>query len=419
MSIERDRSEDWFLNAYKLDKLTAINERNKADISKHKYLYLTSNELNNFSSMLELLESVQIDLKDKIFAVSVDFGCYLTSQQCQELLACKSKVEGLGAQFKIKDGQFWELEEVSVVASQLDKVVEKIKSSTIEENGKIRKLNELEKFLWAYSFVANRKYQENNLDKDSSRHITSILNTGDCVCVGFSAILKELCDRLNIECYLNSCVVFNKNDQQEYGHANNVVVINGAAYHCDTCWDCVSKNNEHRTFANCLVSFEDKKDAKLTKSYNVTAPFCDVKADLKDIKSKFEEINNIENITYDDYVAYTGYKNAIHKYIKLIPEKQISDPFAMFTGKLYADKLKHYYVEAIKMIEQKIATKGFTIEEFENALNNIYISMGNSPTSAKEKTKLDIDSTIQEAGRIYLDTSSNCFAQEYNQRLEV
>ena len=120
---------------------------------------------------------------------------YLTIEKCNSLFKVRETLKTKGSNLKIKDGKFWEIEEVLAVSSKLDELVNKIKTSTVEEDGKKRPLNELEKFLWIYSFVANRKFQGNELDPASPRRITSIFQTGDCVCAGFANILKELMDK--------------------------------------------------------------------------------------------------------------------------------------------------------------------------------------------------------------------------------
>ena len=71
------------------------------------------------------------------------------------------------------------------------------------------------------------------------------------------------------------------------------------------------------------------------------------------------------------------------------------------------------------MIEKRQKKEPFQVKDFETALTNIYKAMGNSEEKAQEKTKLDIDATIVEAGLMYDKNSNNCFTQEYYNQVEV
>lgn len=418
MGIEIQRREDWFANRFKIDDLTVLTDRKKRNINMNKYISISSKNSNILEEKINMLINGELDLKDKVVVVEIEDGFYLTKQQCEALESVQNKIKSVGADFKIKDGKYWDINEISVVSSQLDEVVNKIKSAKVEENGIERPLNDLEKFIWAYSFVANRKYQENQTDKDSSRFISSIIRDGDCVCVGFATILKELCDKLGIECYKNSCNVYDENKKEEFGHANNVVVINDVAYYCDACWDCVSERRPRRTFSNCLISFEDRKNSQKTKIYNPNAPFCDIKEDLNDLTKKLKEIESILDMTEDEYKTFMNYQNRISVYLSFIPKFEQS-AIDFFTKRNYKEEAIYYYKNAINLIRQKELKHPLEIADFEKALTNIYKSMGNSEEKAKLKTQMDIEASIKESGLAYYNNAKNCFAKEYFNNLEV
>ena len=418
MGIEVKRSEDWFINRCEIDKFIEFDERSFKKISANKYLTVSSKNIGDIKNIIGRLLSSGCPINGKIIAIDIVDGFYLNSNQCKELEEVKTQLENVGAEFKIKDGNYWSLEDVSVVASKLDNVIDKINNATVEENEIKRTLNELEKFLWAYSFVANRKYRENEHDKDSSRHITSIFTDEDCVCVGFSTILKELCDKLGIECYKNSCNVYKKSLNDSFGHANNIVIINGKAYYCDACWDCVSSSRPKRTFSNCLIPFEDIKETPNSLLSETTAPFCDLVEDLQDIKSKFNYINNKENFGEEDYYNLINHENKIYKYMNIIPKFEYPK-MEYFLKRKYKEEILFYYSQAIKQIESKQPKNLLTINNFETALINIYKANGNTTKQALEKAKLDIDATIQESGQIFSENAQNCFAKEYYKTLEV
>lgn len=421
MGIEWKRNEDFFANSFKIDEINEVNDGLVRKIKNNKYISLSSNNIQALADKAKLLLNSKADLQGKMFVIDIVHGCYLTNEQCKQLEETKELLEKSGVTFKVKDGNFWELEEVSTVSKSLDEVVNKINSATVVENKERRSLNEMEKFLWAYSFVANRKYQKNVVDLDSPRKITSIITKGDCVCVGFATILKELCSKLNIECYINSCQVLDKKRNSIEGHCNNVVVLDGTAYYCDACWDCVSDNRRpRRTFSNCLISFEDRKDSTNTKIYDLTAPFVDMVGDLKDIKTKLNEIMQKQTLTEDEYKKFTTLQidNRLSRYLEFIPKYKYNDK-DFFLNRKFKEEAIYYYTEAIKLIESKQIKKLLEIEDFEKSLFNIYCAMGNSKEKALEKAQLDIQASIAEAGISYLPTATNCFVKEHNKNLEL
>lgn len=418
MGLERQRNEDYFFHNVNLEDIKEINDRSIRLVGKSKYISLSSQNFDSLFDKIKMLKNSDVDLHGKLFLINFDKGPYLTEEQTKKLFQVRDGLLKIGANLKVKDGDYWDLEEVLTVSTKIDEVVEKIKSATIEEHGQKRSLNEMEKFLWAYSFVANRKYRSNDLDFDASRKITSIFHTGDCVCVGFAAILKELCSKLGIECYMNSVQVNNKNNQFSEGHHNNIVVLDGAAYYCDACWDCVSdKRRPRRTFANCLNSFEDVKDLPDCTITAPSAPFCDMVGDLKDLEGKLKYIEQMDSLTEEDFKNFTNYKNIIGRYLNLVPQYEVAH--TELSKSNFKEKTIYYYKQVKQLIEKRQKKEPFQVKDFETALTNIYKAMGNSEEKAQEKTKLDIDATIVEAGLMYDKNSNNCFAQEYYNQVEV
>ena len=105
--------------------------------------------------------------------------------------------------------------------------------------------------------------------------ITSIFKNQECVCVGFATLLKEMCNRLEIECYSNSCTVIEKDTGNHFGHANNIIVLDDKVYYCDACFDCDAETRPKDNYAYCLLSIEDTK---------ITDAFGKIPCELKDKK---------------------------------------------------------------------------------------------------------------------------------------
>jgi len=412
------RSEDYNLNKLELEYIKSLDERTVAQIKNAKYLTLRSSSIDLLDEKLQLLFKQKEILSEKLVVLDIWNQGYLTQKQCETLFSVREKLIGVGANLKIKDGAYWEIEDAISATSKLEAVVTQINSATVEENGVKRPLNELEKFLWAYSFVANRKYVANFIDNDIPRYITSIFATGDCVCVGFANILRELCKRLNIECYNNSCQVYDKVNKKEGGHHNNIVILNGTAYYCDACWDCVSDRRPIRTFAKCLTSYEDFKDQRNTRVYNTSAPFCDINSELELFQKNLQQIETMQSFGEEEYNHFLV-ESEINKY-KLMVQKYDYDPKLLFSNKKeYKKEVIHYYTQIIELLNKRKIKKPLSIEDFRSALININLARGLSKEKAIEDAELDIQASVAEASYSYLEGASNCFAQEYYKKLEV
>lgn len=419
MDLSYKRNEEYFLNKYDIDNLTEVNDRVIRFILNNKYLTLRANNIDFAKDKLEILFNNNIDIAGKIITLEIVDGCYLTLDQCEKAKKMSEAIQQAGAEFKVLDGNFWDLEDVIAAASALDDIVNKINSATVEENGHTRPLNELEKFLWAYSYTANRKYKVNLTDLSSPRKITSIIKTKDCVCVGFATILHELCTRLNIECHMNSCQVQNKDGTQELGgHHNNLVVINNQAFYCDSCWDCVPKiENGRRTFCHCLIPFEDEKLHSVNYSFSdPSAPFVDIVADEEEIRNALDFIQSKEELSSEEYSQLFVYNSAPYIYRKYIQDKKGNN---INFSNSYKDEALFYLNEGINLIKSRKIKNPMTIEDFEKAIYNIYRAIGNSEETAREKTYLDIETSINTAGCAFLPDATNCFAQAYYNKLEV
>ena len=148
MEIADERREDWFLNKINIETIKEVDKKAIKKINNCKYINLDSNKFDIIFEKFQILKDGNVNLKDKTFTIQIVDGFYLTIDQCNKLLDLRTQMESCGAKLKVKDGNYWDLEEVLVVSSQLDDIVNKINSATIEENGVKRPLNELEKFLW-------------------------------------------------------------------------------------------------------------------------------------------------------------------------------------------------------------------------------------------------------------------------------
>ena len=411
------KSSDFYLEDVKGENI------DKEDIEKIRntdILVIRFANIDKLDKILKLLHNKNINLSGKNIVIQFDKETYITADQCNKLFDIRNKVRSIGADLKVDDGGFRELEDVLFANQQIDKVVNQINSSTIKENGQVRPLNEIEKFLWAYKFVANRRYSESEDNLEISRRITSILNTGDIVCVGFAKLLKEICNRLGIECYINKCEVFVKEDNEIYMHQNNIVVINNTPYYCDACLDCIDQYNEN-TFNYCLIPVGDSKKLKEFEIRNSTAVFTEINEDKEQILNTLEEVSQKEYISFMDYImidVIVKYKNLVPEY-KSNNDKHKNSIVDDIFDKNYKEEATYYLQSILEIIDSKRKEMPLTLEEFEKALTNVYKASGYNEQKAQQKVNEIIEINIDLAGDIFELSAQNCFSQEYHKGLEV
>lgn len=240
--------------------------------------------INNLDSISLIKKKIKIlkSIHCETIILNLNADSWIEGIECKKLLDLKKYLKKQGINLQVYDGGVFELESLISSRSQLNEIIKIINTSKIEKENN-RPLNDLEKFLLAYSFVANRKYKENKAEPNSSRTLISILNSEDIVCVGFSKLLKYICDRIGIRCYCNMCNTNTSSENQFRDHQNNIVILDGAAYYCDACWDCVNTNKDVPSFAfslltpsmvsdmkvisNCSVYFYDHKDSVKCSGY--------------------------------------------------------------------------------------------------------------------------------------------------------
>lgn len=161
---------------------------------------------------------------------------------------------------KFEDGST--AEQALDASRRINKFVEHI--NKVKEDG--TSLSPLEKYICAYQFVANFVYKDENKESENylkSRNLVSILTGDKIVCVGYAAMLKEICTRIGIQSEIQHWH-FSDND---IGHANNLVRIDDdkynihTIYYADACWDSKRVTDKKHDIPNTLIySFMDFAD---------------------------------------------------------------------------------------------------------------------------------------------------------------
>ena len=145
-------------------------------------------------------------------------------------------------------------EEINNAKSQWVNFLVELKKAKVREHGNERELNELEKFIYIYEFVADRVYE----DTKTSHDVVGVLNTNKGVCEGFIKLLKSLCDEVGIKFLYKHSVVNETLDS----HGNAEIYIedkNGKKHclHCDPTIDCRKTDEDVLKYNGMLIADSD------------------------------------------------------------------------------------------------------------------------------------------------------------------
>lgn len=152
-------------------------------------------------------------------------------------------------------------------------------TSVINENN----LSQVEKIMYAYDIVKTFEYKENKENSLSPREISSIIKTGDIVCVGYSELLNQILKELGIKA--SKCSIYV--NQLEYGepevqlhnittpnHECSLIKIDDDKYNIhgiyffDTTTDRTTENlDNYNTFAISMLEYKERYIDKADASY--------------------------------------------------------------------------------------------------------------------------------------------------------
>ncbi|MBE6123981.1 MAG: hypothetical protein E7184_00355 [Erysipelotrichaceae bacterium] len=195
---------------------------------------------------------------------------------------------------------YFDFRETLQANRKLEKIADTIKNATTNINGQEEPLSNFEKFMMAYEFVTDFVYKETDNESYESRNWISVME-GDCiVCVGYSSLLTNLCDRIfskdEVKVVKQSSTVYNDRDFNVGGHQNNMIFIKdekyniNGAYYVDACWD--SKSDNVKTNSFCCIPLSDVlnlKKGRLIFSTSVLDFYLDQDEEYSQYKNQLNE----------------------------------------------------------------------------------------------------------------------------------
>lgn len=189
-------------------------------------------------------------------------------------------------------------------------------------------LSPLEKFVYAYNIVKQfKEYKESPSNRFHSRDLYRILGNNYIVCAGFSALLNDLLNKLNIDSKCINIMVDSEKIKNEYMVNHQRIYVNledkkykiNGYYLSDPTWD----NNLKLDLYTYMLFTNSKNEYAKTSQYDDKSLIFNVR-DIEDFYKKFNELKNRFDLKDKDI---TDYILSIIKEIEPEFYKEIKDKY--------------------------------------------------------------------------------------------
>lgn len=235
---------------------------------------------------------------------------------------------------------------------KLDKYIIDIKNSN---------LSPLEKYLKVYNTVKKFKpYKENENNLNQARKIKYILDNEYIVCVGYSNLLIELLNRVDIEACDYATNVYDYELNTKEGHARTIVNIKDDKYNingyyiADATWD--NHLNKYDTYNYALRPFHSMQ--KSEDSFQLVT--CDYILDNKDFKEFCTKLNVYLNKKINNGITLlNAYQSIFFVITKLLEQldNQIFDKIINYISVPEYKRNEQFYEKFLTEIGHHIVKK--------------------------------------------------------------
>ncbi len=238
-------------------------------------------EYSKIRQLVKKLCGLNYEVKVNINAIGMNF----TEQDFDNFIDFEDELKQVDAQFHFSEySKEFTIEETLNAYVKAKEFIDHLKSS---------EFTPLEKYIAIYNYVSSFAYNGEMENSMTSRTIIGTLNSDEIVCVGYSELLKYMCESVGIECKVQMCSV--EDNGQLENHQNNIVYIKDEKYgvdswfYADSCWDAIEKHDEPFTKYNfCLIPFADVSKMKNCKIISNDYQYLYI--DKKDEKIEYEDM---------------------------------------------------------------------------------------------------------------------------------
>lgn len=262
-------------------------------------------------------------------------------------------------------------------------------------------LSPLEKYVYAYNVTKHfKEYKEDENNKRNARDLYKVLNNDYMVCVGFSQLLSDLLDKLNLNSVGLDIVVYS--EESSGGHRRNYVYLKDDKYDIDGFYfsdptfdkDFIEDKYNHMLFTDKKntfsiyienlteqLVFNSSSIFEFNRNYNICLQRLNIENKdllkyiidtikeldpnyIKDLRNRFKIIKGSISIYVDDkkYNKMLMLKNELGKYIvskvnKEIDKEKIKNAIRVIYDKFYGfsdkNKMDEYLEKVFEYNEER------------------------------------------------------------------
>lgn len=238
--------------------LTPIKTSNSNGVSLNfSFAHYSSSTLNEIANLATLVSQSGYSPEVRIFGNNLEFK----KSDLANILEYEKLLKSKNIRVLITDKEnLYSVQETVKAYVRAQKEISRIKEM---------KLSPFERFLAVYQFVTGIAYKDDDINKGVPRNVISALSSNEIICVGYSKLLKFMCDAVNIPCIRQMSLLENKFNKNKGYHESNVVKIKDEKYgidgyfYADACWDNVYDAGEKGLkYNHCLIPLADAMHTK-------------------------------------------------------------------------------------------------------------------------------------------------------------
>lgn len=238
------------VDSFDVEKIKKLDKSHKLNI------YIKNYKSTDYGSIEKIFKVI----KDQGIKATLQFDIgkdVLDMKEVETFSGLEEKIKGFGCDISfVHEYVQYSLPEILSAQKKLNDIIEPLKKSNASD---------FEKYLVIYDFLTSKVYKEDEENRCFSRDLISVLNSDSIVCVGYSELMKYLCDAVGIKCKPQS--VTDRKKKGDVLHKNNLIYIDDAKYnihgwyYADACWDSALEGvKDKKQYIYSLIPLDDKNN---------------------------------------------------------------------------------------------------------------------------------------------------------------